>query len=57
MTKFDASEEELEEALIKAEAFDFVMNFPSKLDTFVGSGGSQLSETKNRYCACFVEKT
>ena len=43
LAQSDASEEQLETALKKAEAFDFVSNLSDKMDTFVGSGGGQLS--------------
>ena len=41
--KEDATDEEIEEALRKAEADDFVNNLNDKLDTYVGVGGGQLS--------------
>ncbi len=41
--KADASEEEIEVALKKAEAYEFVSEFKNHLETFVGSGGGQLS--------------
>lgn len=41
--KEDASEEEIEKALQDACAFDFVMNFPERLDHPVNEGGSNLS--------------
>lgn len=43
LAKPDASEEEIHEALAKAEAAAFVAQLPDKLETFVGSGRSQLS--------------
>ena len=43
LTKTDASDEEIQIALKKAEAFDFVDELKEKTQTFVGSGGSQLS--------------
>ena len=41
--KENATDEEIEEALRKAEADDFVNNLNDKLDTYVGVGGGQLS--------------
>ncbi len=41
--KEDATDEELIEALQKAEAYKFVMDKEKKLDTFIGIGGGQLS--------------
>lgn len=41
--KEDASEEEILEALRKAEALEFVDKLKDKLDTYVGMGGGQLS--------------
>lgn len=41
--KEDASEEELIEALKRAEAYDFVFDLEEKMETFVGMGGGQLS--------------
>lgn len=42
--KEDATEKEIEEALKKAEAYDFVMNqLQEGLDTYVGVGGGQIS--------------
>ena len=41
--KTDASDEEIDAALIKAEALDFTNRTKGKLDTYVGSGGNQLS--------------
>lgn len=43
MSKPDATDEEIYKALEQAEALNFVNSFPKKLDTFVGSGGSQIS--------------
>ena len=43
MGKPDASEEELEAALAKAEALQFVSGMREGLETYVGSGGGQLS--------------
>jgi ABC-type multidrug transport system fused ATPase/permease subunit len=43
LVKPDASLKELEEALKIANAYDFVMALEKKLDTYVGTGGSQLS--------------
>jgi ATP-binding cassette subfamily B (MDR/TAP) protein 1 len=41
--KENATSEEIEIALRKAEAHDFVDNLKDKIDTFVGSSGSQIS--------------
>ena len=41
--KEDATEEEIIEALKKANAYDFVDKLEKKLETFIGIGGSQLS--------------
>lgn len=38
-----ASEEELKEAAIKANAWEFIGTFPDKMDTIVGERGTQLS--------------
>jgi len=43
MAKEDATDEELWEALKKANAYDFVQSLPDRLNTFVGSSGAQLS--------------
>ena len=43
MGKFDANEKELNEALKKANLYDFVQSLPEKLKTNVGEGGSLLS--------------
>lgn len=43
IAKPTASEEEIIEALKKANAYGFIELLEKKLDTFVGSGGSQLS--------------
>ncbi len=43
MGKNDASNEEMYDALKKANLYDFVMNLPQKLKTNVGEGGSLLS--------------
>jgi len=43
MAKEDATDQELWEALKKANAYDFVQSLPEKLDTYVGSSGAQLS--------------
>ena len=41
--KEDATDEEIIQALNKANAFDFVNKLQNKIDTFIGIGGSQLS--------------
>ena len=41
--KLDASEQEIEDAAKKANALDFINDFPKKMDTFVGERGIQLS--------------
>lgn len=41
--KFDANEREINEALKKANLYDFVQSLPEKLQTNVGEGGSLLS--------------
>ena len=43
MGKFDANEREINEALKKANLYDFVQSLPQKLQTKVGEGGSLLS--------------
>ena len=43
MGKFDANEREINEALKKANLYDFVQSLPEKLQTNVGEGGSLLS--------------
>ncbi len=43
MAKEDSTDEEIWDALKKANAYDFVQSLPDKLDTFVGSSGAQLS--------------
>lgn len=43
MGKFDANEKELNEALKKANLYDFVQSLPEKLQTNVGEGGALLS--------------
>ena len=43
MAKSGATEDEIEQALKKANAWDFIQNLENKLDTFVGAGGCQLS--------------
>ena len=39
MGKFDANEREINEALKKANLYDFVQSLPEKLQTNVGEGG------------------
>ena len=41
--KLDASEQEIEEAAKKANALNFINNFPKKMETLVGERGIQLS--------------
>ena len=41
--KEDATESEINEALRKAEAYDFIQESDQKLETYVGHGGGQLS--------------
>lgn len=41
--KSDASQEDMEEALKKAEAWSFISELKDKLDTYVGTEGSMLS--------------
>ena len=43
MGKFDANEREINEALKKANLYDFVQSLPEKLQTNVGEGGAFLS--------------
>jgi len=43
LAKPEATEQEIEEALKLANAYDFIMALEKKLDTYVGEGGSQLS--------------
>jgi ATP-binding cassette subfamily C protein len=43
MGKNDANNEEIKDALVKANLYDFVMELPSKLKTSVGEGGALLS--------------
>lgn len=49
--KPDATDEEINTALKQANAYDFIMNLEDKLETFVGTSGSQLSGgQKQRIC-------
>ena len=41
--KLDASEQEIEDAATKANALDFINDFPEKMETLVGERGIQLS--------------
>ena len=43
MAKEDSTDQEIWEALKKANAYDFVQSLPDQLNTFVGSSGAQLS--------------
>ena len=43
MAKEDATDDEIWQALKRANAYDFVQSLPEKLDTFVGNQGTQLS--------------
>ena len=43
LAKPDATDDELNEALKKANAYNFVMKLEKGINTYVGSGGSQLS--------------
>jgi len=43
MAKEDATDDQLWEALKRANAAEFVQSLPKKLDTFVGTNGAQLS--------------
>lgn len=43
LAKSDATENDIESALKKAEAYNFVCQLPDQLNTFVGSEGGQLS--------------
>lgn len=43
LAKPEATEQEIEQALKLANAYDFIMALEKKLDTYVGEGGSQLS--------------
>ena len=43
MAKENATDEQVWEALRRANAYDFIQNLPNKLDTFVGTNGAQLS--------------
>jgi ATP-binding cassette subfamily B (MDR/TAP) protein 1 len=41
--KEDATEEEINDALKKADAYEFVYNLKDKLETYVGMGGGRIS--------------
>lgn len=41
--RLDATDEEIYDAARKANAYDFIMNFDDKFDTYVGEKGSQIS--------------
>lgn len=59
MGKPTATDAEIEEALRRTNAWDFVSEFPDKLDHFVGAGGSQLSGGQKQRIAlarAFVKK-
>ena len=43
LAKEDATDQEIDEALIKAEAYKFVYDLKDNLNTYVGMGGGQLS--------------
>ena len=43
MAKENATDDQVWEALKRANAYDFVQNLPDKLNTFVGTNGAQLS--------------
>ena len=43
LAKPEASDAEIEEALTKAYAWDFIDKLPEKLETHVGTSGSQIS--------------
>lgn len=43
LAKLDANDKEIETALVKANAYDFVMNLPQGIDTIVGEKGMRLS--------------
>ena len=43
MARRNANEQEIYDVLKKIEAYDFINDLKDKLDTFIGSEGSQLS--------------
>ena len=43
MGKFDATDDAIEEACKKANAYNFIQKLPKNFDTMVGEGGTQLS--------------
>ena len=47
LIKPDVTDEEIFEALKLANAYDFVNNLPQGLDSFLGEGGTRLSEVKS----------
>ena len=44
----DASQEEIEEAARRANAYDFIDSFPDKFDTYIGERGNQLVSAGQR---------
>lgn len=49
--KWDATDQEIEDASKAAYAYDFIMNFPNKFDTVIGELGNRLSGgEKQRIC-------
>jgi ABC-type multidrug transport system fused ATPase/permease subunit len=59
MGKTDATDEEIEEALKASNAWDFCMEQPDKLNTYVGAGGNQLSGGQKQRLAlarAFIKK-